>query len=412
MLKSEDVVTLMLFNFNDLTISCPRELQCIELLDQMPLSPFDDHVIDYLNELSKRIIKDPRSRQYPDVATFAFFIRKANLLQIKREYTSEQIRTGRGVIFHVSPSNVPVNFAYSFISGLLAGNSNIVRIPSKEFDQINIVLDSIQKMHLEEQYHVISSRSIFVRYERTSKLTHDFSAICDVRVIWGGDETISDIRKNSIPAKSFDITFADRYSLCAINADELVKNQFIDKVVEGFYNDTYLFDQNACTSPHLIIWTGTEENVEKAQKLFWSRLHQIVKQKYLMSPVVAVDKLATFLSHSIRTNDLHKIASLDNLIWRTRLTTLEKNIYEHRCTSGYFYEYHADQLGEISKIVNRKYQTLAYFGYSREYLNNFARSYKMTGIDRIVPIGHTMDFSFHWDGYNLINTFSRLIDLY
>ena len=42
-------------------------------------------------------------------------------------------------------------------------------------------------------------------------------SISDVRIIWGGDNTIDQIRKNKIPPRSFDLTFADRYSFCIIN---------------------------------------------------------------------------------------------------------------------------------------------------------------------------------------------------
>ena len=42
---------------------------------------------------------------------------------------------------------------------------------------------------------------------------------------------------------------------------------------------------------------------------------------------------------------------------------------------------------EINKIVNRKYQTLSYYGISIEKLNEFVEFEKPIGIDRIVPIG-------------------------
>ena len=33
------------------------------------------------------------------------------------------------------------------------------------------------------------------------------------------------------------------------------------------------------------------------------------------------------------------------------------------------------------------------------------------GVDRIVPIGKTMDFDFIWDGYNLFDSFTRKISI-
>lgn len=43
------------------------------------------------------------------------------------------ITQGRGVAFHIAPSNVAVNFAFSLAAGLLTGNANIVRLSSKPF---------------------------------------------------------------------------------------------------------------------------------------------------------------------------------------------------------------------------------------------------------------------------------------
>ena len=110
-------------------------------------------------------------------------------------------------------------------------------------------------------------------------------------------------------------------------------------------------------------------------------------------------------------NQVTKIATPDNLIWRVELKELLKNIDSYRCNSGYFSEYNAASLSEINNIVDSKYQTLAYYGISTEELNNFMMLEKPKGIDRIVPIGKTSDFSLNWDGYNLIETLSRKIDI-
>ena len=120
--------------------------------------------------------------------------------------------------------------------------------------------------------------------------TASFSSICDVRIIWGGDETISQIRENALPPRAFDVTFSDRYSICVINADKYIDEKEPGKIANGFYNDTYLFDQNACTSPHLVIWIGANANVETAQLIFWDNLYNIVKDKYDVQSVRALIK--------------------------------------------------------------------------------------------------------------------------
>ena len=155
--------------------------------------PFAECTIAYLNALSSAIMHDPQSRLYPDVATFAFFCRRANLVKLQEAYKSDAIRLGRGMIFHIAPSNVPINFAYSLVSGLLAGNYNVVRISAKSFPQVDVVL---RHMHeLESEYPEVSKRIAIVRYEHDSNANAIFSADCAVRVIWGGDATIARIRE-------------------------------------------------------------------------------------------------------------------------------------------------------------------------------------------------------------------------
>ena len=59
-----------------------------------PVTPFDDTVCAFLDDLSKEIRKDPRARLYPDVASFAFYCRKANIAHLKNAYPDRQLRMG------------------------------------------------------------------------------------------------------------------------------------------------------------------------------------------------------------------------------------------------------------------------------------------------------------------------------
>ena len=80
---------------------------------------------------------------------------------------------GHGIIFHIAPSNVPVNFAYSLVAGLLSGNINIVRVPSKNFDQVQIIADAINE--IEKTNKEIAKKIILVKYSNDNKsITKDF----------------------------------------------------------------------------------------------------------------------------------------------------------------------------------------------------------------------------------------------
>lgn len=400
-----------------------KELENIEFLvgcyedivAAKPLPPFDETVIESLNDLSSRLLHDPTSRQYPDVVTFAFFCRKANINKLREQYSSEAIRLGRGMVFHIAPSNVPVNFAYTFVAGLLAGNTNVVRVSQKQFPQVDIIIRHMRACAMR--------RVAVVRYPHESNANEVFSAACDVRVIWGGDGTIAELRKNPLAPRTFDICFADRYSIAAINAETIMdcrlsimeddskienRKSKIFALAERFYNDTYLFDQNACSAPHLVVWTGS--HVEEAKRLFWDAVQQVAEQKYQFQEVMAVDKLTALYKQScaMQTNDEQ---TKNNLLRRVEIAELPTDIDSFRCAGGYFTEYTAQSLDEIAPIVNNKYQTLAYFGFEKQELEDFVLRNRLIGIDRIVPFGETTTFSLTWDGMNLIERMSRIIDV-
>lgn len=382
----------------------------IGALDERPLVPFAEEVIEDLDTLSKALMKDSASRQFPDVVTFAFFCRRGNLMKLREQYQSPisnvkcQIRLGRGIIFHIAPSNVPVNFAYSVVAGLLAGNTNVVRVSQKQFPQVDIIVKHMREIGMH--------RVAVVRYPHQSNANEVFSNLCNVRVIWGGDATIATIRQNAIPPRAFDICFADRYSIAAINSDEQntdkLNSENLKQLAERFYNDTYLFDQNACSAPHLVVWTGN--HVDEAKKLFWDAVQQVTEQKYQFQEVMAVDKL-TALYKQACAMPTHEEETKNNILRRVEIDALTQDIDSFRCSGGYFTEYTAQSLDEIAPIVNEKYQTLAYYGFTQQELADFVLRNRLTGIDRIVPLGETTAFSLTWDGMNLIERMSRIVDI-
>ena len=406
MRKSADVVILMKINAESYKLLYPKTIDWDAFEAQKPDVPFSDEIIEYLNALSSALMKDKESRLYPDVVTFGFFCRKGNLLKLRDEYCNgKDIRLGRGLLFHIAPSNVPVNFGYSMVAGLLAGNCNIVRASSKEFAQVSMIVRHMNEL---ADFNEVAKRIAVVRYERDSEANAVFSAACNVRVIWGGDQTIATIRQNALPPRSFDVCFADRYSIAVVNPDAVLtaSDAEIEKLAQNFYNDTYLFDQNACSAPHLIFWLK-KGDIDAAKERFWKAVHDYTEKKYQYQDVMSVDKLTAFYKQAANMQCV-KEETEDNIVVRTQMKELPKNIDEFRCACGYFSEYDIDSLNEIIPIVSVKYQTLAYFGVDKEDLKDFVLRNRPVGLDRIVPFGETTAFALKWDGYNLIDTFSRI----
>ena len=368
--------------------------------------PFDDDVCEFLNAVALLIMKDKVARKYPDIITFGFFCRKANLENLKRIHNYES-RIGRGLSFHIAPSNVPINFAYSMVAGLLAGDSVVVRVSTKEFEQTKIICEILKKA-AEQTTSKIEKYIAVVQYGHNKEITDSISALCDVRVIWGGDNTISEIRKSALPPRGIEITFADRYSVCVLNAEKVLAIKDWNTFSQSFYNDTYLYDQNACSSPRLIYWVGEKTVICKAQEAFWSHIFESIAPKYKIEPVIAVDKLTMDYRVAIEENNV-EIVDDNNLFHRVKLQNLETDITKYMCPGGSFLEYEDTDISALANIVNKKYQTLSYYGFDAKDLSNWVIDLGLEGIDRIVPIGKTADFTLIWDGYDLIETMSRRI---
>ena len=121
-------------------------------LEILPFSPYDELLCDFLNDLSGELRSIKEISDYPDIMAFAFWCRKSNISKLKKEFSDGKLRLGLGTVFHIAPSNVPVNFAFSFVFGLLSGNANIVRVPSKRFPQIDIICSVIDRLFVSDKY--------------------------------------------------------------------------------------------------------------------------------------------------------------------------------------------------------------------------------------------------------------------
>ena len=379
-----------------------------EMTEQVkPRSPFDEEVCNFTGDFSKAVLHDAQARQMPDVVSLGYWCRAANIRKIKEKCSDRQERLGRGVAFHVAPANIPVNFAFSYFFSLLAGNANIVRVPTKKTMERKCIIRLIKQVM--EGYKEIAKRTLFVSYPAQSDATKIFSEFSDVRIIWGGDETIKRIRLYPVKPRCIDITFADRYSLALFNGQSVLEanEKELQRLAKAFYNDTFYMDQNACSSPQLILWQNA---CEKAKNRFWDAVYDYAEIHYVFPAIEAVNKYCRVCENIIDSDNISSINVKGNLLVRESLKKLvpeEMMIFRGRC--GQFFEYDLMDVSEISAIVNEKYQTLSYYGYNPKDIQKWIMEEGLTGIDRIVPVGKTMEIGMIWDGYNLAESLSRII---
>jgi hypothetical protein len=400
-----------------LTIVAPKHIRTLEEvnLKTRVLPPFSDILIDFVAQVSQSILKDPLFKQYPELIALAFWMRRSHILQLKKNFLDEQkekVWLGRGVVFHLAPSNVDTIFVYSWFLSLLVGNSNIIRISDRENIQMELLLQVIVNVLQQAHFDEISHRTLIVRYGHQDDITTRLSSWADVRVIWGGDDTVKHIRSIPIKPTATELTFADKFSFALIKSDHLLKNQTLDTLIEKFYNDAFWFGQMACSSIRLIVWVGDHETNQKAQELFWEKLEHYIRSNApddigaadIVNKLVAEQSMAIESTVSIATSPSPYV----NRIRIEDFNQIQENLH---CGTGLFYELETQNVHTLIQKTTRKHQTVAYYGFKKQELTEMVTNGLPSGIDRIVPIGQALDFSFVWDGFDLFRSFSREIEI-
>ena len=377
------------------------------------LKPFDEILTDFVNEVSNFILKTDYLKAYPEIIALGFWLRKANITKLKKHFfkiSTDKILIPRGIVFHIAPSNVDTIFAYSWFISLLVGNSNIIRISDKENIQTNILLEIIIKILEKKEFKIIKEKTLIIKYGHNDEITKKLSELADVRVIWGGDETINHIRKIPIKPNSIELTFADKFSFSIIKSNEFNKLDNLNKFIHNFYNDSFWFNQMACSSTKLIVWIGNKNENKKAKEKFWKHFSEYVLEK--KPNITSEDVINKFVSEiSMAIENKIKINQINPYIHTITISSF-KDINEKLHTgNGLFYELEENNLRNILKYVTKKHQTITYFGFTQKELKEIIMEILPNGIDRIVPIGKALEFSYIWDGYDLLQNFCRELSI-
>jgi hypothetical protein len=382
------------------------------IIKKKTLEPFDNKLCDFFDCLSRQIFKEKKKFENTDILTLGFWFRRKNIIKFKEKFIDNELKLPVGIVFHITPNNVPINFAYSLFFGLITGNTNVVKVPSKNYFQIEYLCKMIKNLLKIKKFKNLSPMINILRYNNNDKITEEISKISNARLIWGGDQTVKNLKKISTPSKCIDITFPDRYSFSIINLNSLqnLDSHEFKNTIKKFYTDNYTFDQNACNSAHLVFWYGKKRNNIIINK-FWLELKKYVDEKIDYPDSVSTEKFNKLCKDLIKFGNIKKLDKFSKELHVVSLKRLNTNNEMQRGQWGYFYQYFSKDMSVLKNIINEKYQTLSYFGFEKKQIKKFIQKNQIRGIDRVVPLGRSMEMSYLWDGYNLFKALTRIIDI-
>lgn len=393
--------------------SGPSNLENLLLnLESSPLTvPFSAERIQFVSEFSRTLSRVARG--IPEIQSLAFWMRKSEVQRLADDFNqlegNQLTLMPRGTVFHIPPANVDTLFVYSFVLALLTGNRNIVRLSSRASDQATLIINSLNDVL--NEYPNIASATSMITYGHDHEITENISAKCDVRVIWGGDQTIDMIRQVPLPPHAKEITFPDRFSMAAISiaAYAALDENGRDTLAEDFFNDSYWFDQLGCSSARLLLWVGTSQSLELKTDFHQRILTTIERKNYESQTSTAIAKMGQALG-SVMGQSISSYTQYSNA-----LTVLDAEVFPkvrgEFCGGGLFYQINLDRLLDIVPHIQRADQTLAAFGFEQDEMRQLVIALQGRGIDRIVPFGQALQFNRIWDGYDLLQEFTRRVSI-
>ena len=372
---------------------------------------FDDAVMDFLSEMSKLFMKDPAYRAFPDIYALGFWCRRAHLDQIRKRFEADHGtgRKGRGLALHIAPSNMPAMFAYSWIASLLAGDSSVVRLSSKDAEISEMILRGIRQIMSMPEFESIGRENAFVRFPRGHRALEEISQKACARLIWGGDATVRSVSEVPKADGCTDIGFPDKYSIAVFDTDHIAALTDDDLKMQAhlFYRDTYGADQNACSSPRTVFWITGGSDAETVKKRWWEALLEEAS-RYELQPWMATEKYRLLCVNFAENPGLGTARRYGNLLYTVPLGTCGQDgkapLPEGKM--GLFYEADLDDIEKLYPYLTEKIQTLVCLGIDPEELMRGIREAGCPGADRAVVPGEALDFDTIWDRKDLIQMLS------
>ena len=166
---------------------------------------------------------------------------------------------GLGIVVHYGPGNLPINSIYSWITGFICGNINVVRSSTKTTTQqleiIKLVSNLCRKNSFLDIFFISKDADEF------AKLT---SKYCQARIIWGSNTVVNIIRKLDCKPNCRDIIFSDRKAAALLNFDliDTYSNNRKKFLISALANDLFYANSQPCTSPSVLFLISKNNNKE------------------------------------------------------------------------------------------------------------------------------------------------------
>ena len=155
-----------------------------------------------------------------------------------------------GVVGHWPAGNIEIQPLLSMSCALLGGNACLVRVPTGLVDATRVIMERLQEV---DTAGTITDRVLMITFEHERMdLQRAMAAAVDGAMIWGGADSVSQIRALPFPHWARVAVFGPRLSIAAMDGESWGSEADQAAWCQRIARDVWQFDQQACSSPQAL----------------------------------------------------------------------------------------------------------------------------------------------------------------
>ena len=316
----------------------------------------------------------------------------------------------RGIVAQWIAGNIPTLAIFSFVLSALVKNANLVRVPKESLavvERMLRVLEDTSTGALSGK-DFLRAASFFYFPGEDRALHAALSLRADARVVWGGQATLATVLALPRHEHTEDIVFGPKFSLGFVDAGARDRVVAGDAVTRSIVRDVMLFDQTACSSPHILYVEGSLADARRFGHAladeFAKQTARTPKRSIAEGTAAAILRLRTdYGLHAER--DVIASTSTD---W-TVLVDADGAVLSEGVQSRTIFVRAVPTVEAAATVLNPQVQTVGLLVDDPQAAETVAGICALKGISRIVRFGLMNVYDQPWDGLFACDRFIRWV---
>jgi hypothetical protein len=312
-----------------------------------------------------------------------------------------------GVVGHWPAGNIEIQPLLSMTCALLGGNSCLVRVPTGLIEATHVLMEALQKV---DTTGALLNRIATITFDHDRlDLQQAMARAVDGAMIWGGAESVSQIRSLPFPHWARVAVFGPRLSIAAMDAEAWGNEADQAAWCQRIARDVWQFDQQACTSPQSMFLERREgRDIERFVRTLRHAFEEEnrVHPRHDIHPALSSTICLRRASWLIEDGN-HEAMFPATPDW-TILLGAGSDIptpTQGRTLTVLLVDNLLDPISKFDGMV----QTLGLAISDVRQEEVLAQAAARKGVDRIVKLGRMHVFGSPWDGADLIRPMTRLV---